>query len=81
VSDRTETAIALLVLAAAGLAIGAPLLGRLDLPRLADAAMAGAALCGLTAFAVAGLHTIHAARRGSTLGTRGSPEEPGGRDS
>jgi hypothetical protein len=64
VSDRAETTIAVLAMAAAGLVIAAPMLGRLGLPHLADLAMASAALCGLAAFAAAGLHTFHAARRG-----------------
>jgi hypothetical protein len=83
VSDRTETAIAVLVMAAAGLVIGAPILGRLGFPHLADVAMASAALCGVGAFAVAGVHTFHAGRRGGARDARGAarPDEPGGRSS
>lgn len=62
-SDRSEAAIALLALGAAGFVLGAPVLGRLGLPRLADLAMASAALCGLAAFAAAALDTLGAARR------------------
>lgn len=82
-ADRTETAIAVLVMAAAGLVIGAPILGRLGLSHLADLAMASAALCGLGAFAVAGLHTFQAARRRGAGGAQGAAQgdEAGGRDS
>lgn len=52
-----------LVLAASGLVMLAPLLGRWGAPRLASAAMFAAAGCGVAAFAAAGVHTVRAARR------------------
>ena len=64
-SDRAEIAIAVLSLAAAGLVILAPMLGRAELARAADVAMASAALCGVAAFALAGVHSLRAARRRS----------------
>ena len=78
VSDRTETAIAALALAAAGLVLGAPRLGRLGLPGLADLAMASAAACGLAAFAAAADHSVRAVRRagarsGSADARKGAP--------
>ena len=74
-SDRTEIALAALSLAAAGLAMLAPLLGRAELPRAADVAMASAALCGVAAFALAGVHTLRAARRRAPTPAR-RPEWP-----
>ena len=74
-SDRTEAAIAVLALAAAGLVMGAPLLGRAGMPLVADAAMASAALCGAAAFVLAGIHTLRAARRGG-LTPETSAESP-----
>lgn len=81
-SDRTEIVIAALGMAAAGLVIGAPILGRLGLPRLADVIMVSAALCGLGAFAVAGVHTLRAARRVDVSDAPGGARGDGtGRDS
>jgi hypothetical protein len=73
VSDRTDAAIAVLVMAAVGLVLGAPMLGRRGLPELADLAMLGAAACGVGSFVLAGLHTLRAARAG-----RASKGEGGG---
>ena len=60
---RGEAAIALLASGAAALVLAAPVLGRLGLPAPADLAMAGAALCGVAAFAVAARDTWRALRR------------------
>jgi len=65
VGDHSETAIIVLVLVAAGAVLAAPVIGRLGAPVLADAAMWLAAGCGVTAFGVAGVSTVRAARRGS----------------
>lgn len=62
-SDRTEVWIVGLVLAASGLVMVAPLLGRWGAPGLATAAMLAATGCGLGAFGAAGVHTVRAARR------------------
>ena len=78
-TDRTEVALAALSLAAAGLVILAPVLGRAELPRAADAAMASAALCGVGAFALAGVHTLRASRRRGAAPAR--PREREGGDS
>lgn len=69
-ADRSETAIVLLVLAAAGAVLAAPVLGRLGAPALADAAMWLAAACGASAFAVAARSTVRAARRDRADGAR-----------
>lgn len=69
-ADRSEIAIILLVLAAAGAVLAAPVIGRLGAPRLADAAMWLAAGCGVTAFAVAAVSTFRAARHGRAGGAR-----------
>jgi len=61
-AGRSETAIVALVLLAAGGVLAAPVLGRLDLPRLAGGVMALAAGCGLGAFGVAAAATLRAAR-------------------
>lgn len=71
-SDRTELGIVALVLAASGLVMLAPLLGRWGAAGLASAAMVAAAGCGLAAFATAGVHTVRAARRARP------PEDEGG---
>jgi hypothetical protein len=63
VGDRSETAIIVLVLLAAGAVLAAPVIGRLGAPGLADGAMWLAAGCGLAAFGVAGVSTVRAARR------------------
>jgi hypothetical protein len=63
VSDRTETAIIVLVLGACAFALSAPLVGRLGAPAWADLVMAGAVACGLAATALAARHTLRAARR------------------
>jgi hypothetical protein len=68
-NDRSETSIVLLVLAAVGAVLAAPLIGRFGAPRLADAAMWLAAGCGVAAFGVAAVSTFRAARRAD--GARG----------
>lgn len=80
-AGRGDTAIAALAMAAAGLVIAAPVLGRLGLPGPADAAMAGAALCGLGAFARAALDTLRAARRAEGGASAGGARDPQGGDS
>jgi len=64
VADRSEASIVVLVLAAAGLVLAAPVIGRLGAAALADAAMALAAGCGVAAFGVACASTLRAVRRG-----------------
>ena len=59
-SDRTIVA---LVLAGCGLVLVAPLLGRSGVPRIADFVMGMAAIASITAFVIAGLATLRAARR------------------
>jgi len=63
VPDRTEAAVAILALGAAGLVIAAPVLGRAGAPLLANAAMAGAATCGLASFVVVAVHSFRQGRR------------------
>jgi len=65
VSDRSELAIVCLVLVAAALALGAPLVGRWGAATAADLMMATAAAAGLGAFALAARDTVRAARRPS----------------
>lgn len=62
-TDHGEAAVVVLVLAAAGSVLAAPVLGRLGAPALAEAAMWVAAGCGVAAFGVAGVATLRAARR------------------
>lgn len=57
-----DAVIVLLVLAAAGAVLLAPVVGRLGAPLLADVAMWLAAGCGLAAFCAAGISTFRAAR-------------------
>lgn len=64
-SDRTEVVIAILVLAAAGLILLAPLLGRAGAPRWADVTMALAAGAGVSAFVLVAVYTWRAATRRS----------------
>ncbi len=63
-SERSEPWVALLALAASGLVLAAPVLGRIGHAAVADAAMALAAACGLAAFLLAGFATLRAARSG-----------------
>lgn len=50
-------------LAAAGLVLAAPVLGRAGHPEAADLAMLAAAACGVASFVLAGVATVRAARR------------------
>jgi hypothetical protein len=75
VTARAEGALAVLVLCAAGLVLAAPLAGRAGAPRLADLAMALAALCGVASFALAGAHTLRAARGAGRPSAPGREEE------
>ena len=72
-ADRTEIAIVVLVMAAGGLILLAPLLGRGGVPGWADAAMGLAAGAGFGAFVLAAVHTFRAATR---RGKRGKEAEP-----
>jgi hypothetical protein len=72
-TDRTEVAIVALVMAAVGLILLAPLLGRGGVPGWADAVMGLAAGAGFGAFVVAAVHTFRAATR---RGERGKETEP-----
>jgi uncharacterized membrane protein YebE (DUF533 family) len=60
--DRSGTAIPALVLAASGLVLAAPVLGRNGAESLADAAMVLASCAGVGAFALAALRTWRSAR-------------------
>jgi hypothetical protein len=62
-TDRTEAAVAVLVMAAAGLILLAPLLGRVGAPVWADVAMALASGAGVGAFVLVAVYTFRAARR------------------
>jgi hypothetical protein len=61
--DRTEVAIVVLVMAAAGFILVAPLLGRGGLPGWADVAMGLASGAGIGAFVLVAVHTCRAASR------------------
>jgi hypothetical protein len=63
VTGRGDATIVVLVLAAVGFVLAAPVLGRLGAPRLAEAAMWVAAGCGVAAFGAAGVATFRASRR------------------
>jgi hypothetical protein len=73
VSDRIDTAIAALVLAAVGLILIAPVLGRNGATLCADAVMLTGAIAGVGAFALAAVATLRAARR---PGAERGKEEP-----
>ena len=60
---RSDVAIALLVLAAAGLILVAPLLGRSGAPGWADVTMIAASIAGIAAFVLAAHATLRAGRR------------------
>jgi hypothetical protein len=62
-SDRSELGIVGLVLIAAALVLGAPLLGRWGAASAADGMMAAASAAGVAAFALAARDTMRAARR------------------
>jgi hypothetical protein len=62
-ADRTEVAIVVLVMAAAGLILVAPLLGRSGIPGWADVAMGLASGAGIGAFVLVAVHTCRAAMR------------------
>jgi hypothetical protein len=62
-ADRTEVAIVTLVMAAAGLILLAPLLGRVGLPGWADVVMVLASGAGVCAFVLVAVVTVRAARR------------------
>jgi hypothetical protein len=62
-ADRTDVAIVTLVMAAAGLILLAPLLGRLGAPGWADTVMVLAAGAGVCAFVLVAVYTFCAARR------------------
>ncbi|HSD10566.1 MAG TPA: hypothetical protein VLF14_06265 [Candidatus Binatia bacterium] len=63
-ADRLEVAIVGLVLAAAGLVLLAPLLGRYGAPGVADVAVGGATAAGIGAFFATAYNTLRAARKG-----------------
>jgi len=64
-ADRTEVVIMVLVMAAAGLILVAPLLGRGGMPGWADVAMGLASGAGIGAFVLVAVHTCRAATRRS----------------
>jgi hypothetical protein len=72
-SDRTEITIVALVMAAAGLILLAPLLGRYGAPGWADVVMLLAASAGVGAFAVVAVHTFRTATRRPTRGPEDKP--------
>jgi hypothetical protein len=65
-SDRLEMAIIVLVMAAAGLILVAPVVGRGGAPGWADALMGLAAGAGVGAFVLVAVHTCRAARHHGT---------------
>jgi hypothetical protein len=66
--DRTEIAVVVLVMAAAGMILVAPLLGRSGTPGWADVAMGLASGAGIGAFILAAVSTCRAAMRPSDGG-------------
>jgi hypothetical protein len=72
-ADRSEIAIVALIMAAAGLILLAPLLGRVGAPGWADAAMALASMAGFAAFVVVAVQTFRAARRRGDTRQGGEP--------
>jgi hypothetical protein len=74
---RSDTALVMLVLTAVGCVLAAPVAGRMGAPALAELLMWTSAGCGVSAFVVATVATVRAARREITTG----PTEPreGGR--
>jgi hypothetical protein len=71
--DRSEIAIVALVMAAAGLILLAPLLGRIGAPGWADAAMALASAAGFGAFVVVAVQTFRTTRRRGDQRQGGEP--------
>jgi hypothetical protein len=69
---RSDSTLAGIVLAAAGLVLAAPILGSTGHPVAADLAMLAAAAGGLASFALAACATLRAARRRAG---REQPEE------
>ena len=72
-ADRTEITVVALVMAAAGMILLAPLLGRYGAPGWADVVMLLAAGAGIGAFAVAAVHTFRAAPRRPARGPEDKP--------
>jgi hypothetical protein len=70
-ADRTEVAVVALVMAAAGLILLAPLLGRVGAREWADVVMALAAGTGVCAFVLVAVVTYRAARRRGEGGKEG----------
>ena len=70
-ADRSDVAIVILVMTAAGLILLAPLLGRVGMPGWADVVMALASGAGVGAFVLVAVLTVRAARR------RGDPGKGG----
>ena len=67
-AERTEIAIVVLIMAAAGLILVAPLLGRSGTPGWADVAMGLASGAGIGAFVLVAVYTCRAAMRRSDGG-------------
>jgi hypothetical protein len=72
-ADRTEIAVVALVMAAAGLILLAPLLGRYGASGWANVVMTLAAGAGVGAFAVVAVHTFRAASRRRARGPEDKP--------
>jgi hypothetical protein len=70
-ADRTEVVIVTLVMAAAGLILLAPLLGRIGAPGWANIVMALASGAGVGAFVLVAVVTCRAARRRGDGGKEG----------
>jgi hypothetical protein len=70
-ADRTEVVIVALVMAAAGLILLAPLLGRVGVPGWADVVMALASGAGVGVFVLVAVVTVRAARRRGNGGKGG----------
>lgn len=66
----SDVPLAVLVLCAAASVLAAPVLGRAGHTAAADLAMGAAAACGVASFALAGVATVRAARRGRKSGRR-----------
>jgi hypothetical protein len=72
-ADRTEITVVALVMAAAGLILLAPLLGRYGAPGWATVVMMLAAGAGIGAFAVVAVYTFRAATRHPARGPEDKP--------
>ena len=68
--------LAVLVLAAAGLVLSAPVLGRAGFPFAADVVVAGAAASGVGAFLMAASHSLLRLRREARGPERARTEDP-----